>query len=179
MCGCGQPDKITINTFITLLFAKFTYSLHAGKVVISHIQHIMRTLTVWPLNACGPCTKRKCGPCPVSTLLTENTDRRYTNRQIKWQTKLFNLYYFSPPEIDDEVANQEAQPSLTNRPTLVHADVRIFWHSRTLFMLCWQKLPPLVNDWFICEIFWLLPTPFPFDAFNEGDPLELSVSYLV
>jgi len=32
---------------------------------------------------------------------------------------------------------------------------------------------------FISRIFRLLPTYLPFDTFSEGDPLELSGSYLV
>jgi len=32
---------------------------------------------------------------------------------------------------------------------------------------------------YIGPIFQLLPTPLPFDAISEGDPLKLSGSYLV
>jgi len=45
-------------------------------------------------------------------------------------------------------------------------------------MLYCQELPSLEWLWFIGRIFRLLTTPLLFDAFNEGDPLELSVSYL-
>jgi len=46
-------------------------------------------------------------------------------------------------------------------------------------MLCCQELPSGVWLRFIGRILRLLPTPFPFDAFNEEDPLELLGSYLV
>jgi len=47
-------------------------------------------------------------------------------------------------------------------------------------MLCSQiELPS--GEWkrFIGLIFRLLPTPLPSDALNDGDPLELSGSYVV
>jgi len=42
-----------------------------------------------------------------------------------------------------------------------------------------QQLPS--GEWlqFTGLFFRPFPTPLPFDAFNEGDPLELSGSYLV
>jgi len=51
---------------------------------------------------------------------------------------------------------QESQLSLTNRPTLPSGEWLLF----------------------IGLIFRFLPTPFPFDALNEADPLDLSASYM-
>jgi len=58
---------------------------------------------------------------------------------------------------------QEAQLSLTNRLTLEHA------------MLCCKELPSGERLRFIGLIFGLLPTHFPFDAFNEGMPSSYGV----
>jgi len=44
-------------------------------------------------------------------------------------------------------------------------------------ILCCQQLPCGERLQFIGRIFRLLPTPLPFDALNEGDPLELLSSY--
>jgi len=54
---------------------------------------------------------------------------------------------------------QEVQLSLTNHPTLVHTNVKIFDI---------QVLPS--GEWlqFTGRIFLLLPTPLPLDALNEG-----------
>jgi len=62
---------------------------------------------------------------------------------------------------------QEAQLSLANRPTLLHADAVL---SRTTL-------------WWMTAIYWpdilTFAYPLSFDALSEGDSLELSGSYLV
>jgi len=52
-------------------------------------------------------------------------------------------------------------------------------YEAQLSMMCCQELPS--GEWlrFTGQIFRLLHTSLPFDAHNEGDPLELSGSYLV
>jgi len=78
---------------------------------------------------------------------------------------------------------QEAQLSLTNRPTLMHVDVEISLTQNATthsFPCCAVKSCPLVNNCnLLARFFRLLPTPLPFDALSEGDPLKLSGSYLV
>jgi len=80
-------------------------------------------------------------------------------------------------------AVQKAQLSLTNRPTLVHAGVRISLtkkrYEAQLFILCCQELFSDEGLRFSSRIFRLLPTLLPFDAISGGDHLKLSGSCLV
>jgi len=83
------------------------------------------------------------------------------------------LHWYWQPELQEEV-----QLPLTNRPTLVHADIEILTKKRyqaQLSMLCCQKLP--FSKWlqFIGRIFRLLPIIFPFVALSEGIPSSYRV----